>query len=128
MTGPGGPGGVVDNEGRGMDTATVTAVATTITAGVSAGANAWQRAREDARGRQLRQLPPGSRLIDFGEHGIVIEVGGSRTAQMITIRVNDDGPRLTANSLPTVVTWPRRAQGWLPCGPSSSISLTLSTC
>lgn len=71
-----------------MDTATVTAVATTITAGVSAGANAWlqararqQRAREDARGRQLRQLPPGSRLIDFGEHGIVIEVGGSRTAQ-----------------------------------------------
>ena len=65
-----------------MDPVTFTAVVSTVTA-ASAGASAWlqARAREQARGEQLRELPPGSRVIDLGEHGIVVEVGGERTAQ-----------------------------------------------
>lgn len=42
---------------------------------------AWRRAREQARCDHLRHLPPGSRVVDLGRHGMVIEVGG-----------RDDGP------------------------------------
>jgi preprotein translocase subunit YajC len=62
-----------------MDPVTLTAVVSTVTAAASVGASAWlqarvrqQRAREQARGEQLRELPPGSRVIDLGEHGIVV--------------------------------------------------------
>lgn len=67
-----------------MDPATLTAVVSA----TSACASAWlqarirqRRDREQARGEQLRELPPGSRVIDLGEHGIVVEVGGERAAQ-----------------------------------------------
>ena len=71
-----------------MDPVTLTAVVSTVVAAASAGASAWlqarvrqQRAREQARGAQLRELPPGSRVIDLGKHGIVIEVGSERAGQ-----------------------------------------------
>lgn len=35
------------------------------------------RAREEARRDHLRYLPPGSRLLDLGRHGMVIELGRS---------------------------------------------------
>lgn len=34
-----------------------------------------QRAREEARADHIRNLGPGSRLIDLGENGILIELG-----------------------------------------------------
>jgi preprotein translocase subunit YajC len=71
-----------------MDPVTLIAVVATIVAAASSGGSAWlqarvrrQRAREQARGAQLRELPPGSRVIDLGEHGIVIDVGGGRAVQ-----------------------------------------------
>lgn len=65
-----------------MDATTVTAAACALTGAVTTMAGAWlrarsqrQRAREKSRRDHLRDLPPGSRIIDLGEHGIVIEVG-----------------------------------------------------
>jgi hypothetical protein len=37
---------------------------------------ARHRAREESRYRCLRALPPGSRVVDLGEHGMLIDVGG----------------------------------------------------
>jgi hypothetical protein len=37
---------------------------------------AGRRDRERARCDHLRRLPPGSRVVDLGRHGMVIEVGG----------------------------------------------------
>lgn len=48
---------------------------TTITVG---WLKAWvqlRRAREESRRQHVRALPTGSRIIDLGERGIVIEVG-----------------------------------------------------
>ncbi|NUP50219.1 MAG: hypothetical protein HOW97_23355 [Catenulispora sp.] len=55
----------------------VTAAA--LTAGATA-VSGWARmkvqsARENARIEHLRILPPGSRLLDLGENGLLIEVG-----------------------------------------------------
>jgi hypothetical protein len=35
-----------------------------------------RRSREESRRQHLRILPSGSRIIDLGERGIIIEVGG----------------------------------------------------
>lgn len=32
--------------------------------------------REKARRDQLRDLPPGSRIVDLGKHGLIIDIGG----------------------------------------------------
>lgn len=37
---------------------------------------AWRQMREQARCDHIRRLPPGSRVLDLGRHGMVIEVGG----------------------------------------------------
>jgi hypothetical protein len=61
---------------------TVTTVAlATVSGGVTLGMG-WlkarvqqRRAREESRRQHVRMLPAHSRIIDLGEHGIVIEVG-----------------------------------------------------
>lgn len=40
---------------------------------------AGRREREQARCNHLQHLPPGSRVVDLGRHGMVIEVGGQDT-------------------------------------------------
>lgn len=66
-----------------MDPSTVEAVGTAIAAATSAVMRSWalvrvhrQRAWEEAQCDHLHCLPPGSRVIDLGEHRLVIEVGG----------------------------------------------------
>jgi hypothetical protein len=66
-----------------MDAMTVAAAASAITGATAATARAWlhtrmqrQQAREHSRREHLQRLPPGSRVVDLGEHGIVIDVGG----------------------------------------------------
>jgi hypothetical protein len=66
-----------------MDAITVTAAASAMTCAASTVATAWirsrsqlQRVREEARRDHVHGLPPGSRVIDLGGRGIVIEVGG----------------------------------------------------
>lgn len=68
-----------------MDAVIVTAVTATVSAVVGAGATvarAWvqahgrQQARKESGLDRLSDLPLGSRVIDFGRHGMVIEVGG----------------------------------------------------
>jgi hypothetical protein len=34
-----------------------------------------QRVRERARHDEVRSLPPGSRMVDLGRHGLVIDIG-----------------------------------------------------
>ena len=66
-----------------MDAAEWTASVTAAVAAVPVVVRAWsrqaaaqRRAREQARCDHLRHLPPGSRVVDLGRHGMVIEVGG----------------------------------------------------
>jgi len=66
-----------------MDAITVTAAASAVTGAAATVAAAWlrsrsqwQQAREESRRDHLHHLPPGSRVVDLGEHGVVIEVGG----------------------------------------------------
>lgn len=67
-----------------MDAITLSAAAVpAVTGAVTTIATAWLRARsQELRAREESRsvcrpgLPPGSRIIDLGEHGIVIEVGG----------------------------------------------------
>jgi hypothetical protein len=68
-----------------MDAVIVTAVTAAVSAVAGAGATiarAWikargrQRATEESGRDRLSDLPLGSRVIDFGDHGMVIEVGG----------------------------------------------------
>jgi len=79
-----------------MDAITVTA-ASAVTGAVATAAAAWlqarrqrQQAREESRRDHLDHLPPGSRVVDLGEHGVVIEVGGSPAAGA---RNDRDAPR-----------------------------------
>jgi len=67
---------------------TTTAAALVTAAAGTAGAflRAWLRsrvqcrqAREVSRRDHVRCLPPGSRIVDLGERGVIVEVGG-RTA------------------------------------------------
>ena len=75
--------GIMSREGmQYMDAITVTAAASAGMGAATTMAAAWlrarsqrQRAREKTRRDYLRGLPPGSRVIDLGDHGIVIEVG-----------------------------------------------------
>lgn len=67
-----------------MDPATMQALATAVCGAAGVVMAAWvrgraqrHRAREAARRDHLRDLPHGSRVIDLGEHGMVIEVGGA---------------------------------------------------
>lgn len=73
-----------------MDPLTITVLVTTTLSTFAALCGIWlrgrvrrQRSREDSRRDHLRHLPPGSRVIDLGGRGIVIEVGApaSRRAQ-----------------------------------------------
>ncbi|WP_405600370.1 hypothetical protein OG741_21825 [Streptomyces sp. NBC_01410] len=48
---------------------------TTITAGWLKARLQLRRAREESRRQHVRMLPTGSRIIDLGKRGIVIEVG-----------------------------------------------------
>lgn len=55
---------------------------TAVTGAVLALAGSWfrariqrHRAREEARADHVRNLGPGSRLVDLGENGILIEFG-----------------------------------------------------
>lgn len=48
---------------------------TTITAEWLKARLQLRRAREESRRQHVRILPAGSRIIDLGRHGIVIEVG-----------------------------------------------------
>jgi hypothetical protein len=50
------------------------AAATVITAWLRAR-SLRQQAREKSRREYLRSLPGGSRVVDLGDHGVVIEVG-----------------------------------------------------
>jgi len=62
----------------------VTAVAgmlgTLLTAAIR-GRTARALAREAARRDHVRHLRPGSRIIDLGDHGVTIEVGGLPAGQ-----------------------------------------------
>lgn len=67
-----------------VDPVTVAWVISVITGAVGTAVSVWVRgrvqrcrAREEARIEHLHRLPPGSRLIDLGERGLVIEVGGA---------------------------------------------------
>jgi hypothetical protein len=67
-----------------VDPATIQALVTAVCGAAGVVMAAWvrarvqrHRAREAARRDHLRDLPPGSRVIDLGEHGIVIEVGSA---------------------------------------------------
>jgi hypothetical protein len=67
-----------------MDAITVTAAASAVTGAAVTVATAWlrarcqrQQAREESRRDHLHHLPPGSRVVDLGEHGMMIEVGGA---------------------------------------------------
>jgi hypothetical protein len=55
----------------------VVALAPLIGGGITL-AGSWLQGRMARRSLQqhARQLPPGSRVIDLGGHGIVIEIGG----------------------------------------------------
>jgi hypothetical protein len=70
--------------------AAVLGAATTITGTWLRGRVLRQRAREEARRDHLRRLPPGSRLIDLGDRGLVIEVGGQASVSRGSFR--DDTP------------------------------------
>lgn len=60
----------------------VTAVAAAVgTVGLGLRLRAWERVmqrqvKEAARGERVRNLPQGSRIVEFGDHGMVIDVGG----------------------------------------------------
>ncbi len=78
----GGPGG-----GEGVCVMEPTAIGVLVTAVTGAAAallRAWicsrvqrQQAREASRRDHVRCLPPGSRIVDWGERGMMIEVGSA---------------------------------------------------
>jgi len=53
----------------------VTVAATSITTALLRARSQRQLAREASRQNCLRELPPGSHVIDLGEHGMIIYVG-----------------------------------------------------
>ncbi|MEU6555359.1 hypothetical protein ABZ915_34625 [Streptomyces sp. NPDC046915] len=65
------------------DTTAVVTMAGAVITAITTIAGGWLKARvhlrryrEESRRQHVRILPAGSRIIDLGEHGIVIEVGG----------------------------------------------------
>ncbi|WP_271216606.1 hypothetical protein [Streptosporangium carneum] len=67
-----------------MDYAVLMASATATTGALCGLGGIWlrgriqrHRLREEARRDHVRRLPPGSRLLDLGRHGVIIEVGGA---------------------------------------------------
>lgn len=65
-----------------MDAVTLVAAVPVITSSAVTIARAWMRARgerqrvkECSRQDYIRSLPPGSRIIDLGKNGLVIEMG-----------------------------------------------------
>ncbi|MEU7864216.1 hypothetical protein [Nonomuraea sp. NPDC049141] len=67
-----------------MDYATVAASATAIAGTLCGLGGIWlrgrihrHRLREEARRDHVRKLPPGSRLLDLGRHGMIIDVGST---------------------------------------------------
>lgn len=69
-----------------MEPITIAAVSTVCANTASVLAQAWtwrrtarRRGREAARHQQLRlrSLPAGSRIVDLGEHVLVIDIGGA---------------------------------------------------
>jgi hypothetical protein len=82
MSGPIVPG---RERGRGYINMNVIGVIAAASTGIGAAATViatWlrarslrQQAREKSRRKYLRSLPGGSRVIDLGDHGVVIEVG-----------------------------------------------------
>ncbi|MCX5327849.1 hypothetical protein [Streptomyces sp. NBC_00140] len=58
-----------------MAGAVITAI-TTIASGWLKARVQLRRSREESRQKHVRTLPTGSRIIDLGERGIIIEVGG----------------------------------------------------
>ena len=66
-----------------MDATSVTAVLSALAGSTTTVAAIWlrtrgqqMRAREKARRGELRDLPPGTRVVDLGKHGLIIDVGG----------------------------------------------------
>lgn len=65
-----------------MGVVTVAAAVSAVSGAEATVAVAWlrthsqlRRARERSRHGHLRDLPPGSRVVDLGRHGLVIEIG-----------------------------------------------------
>lgn len=65
-----------------MDAVTVAAAVPALTSAAVTIARAWLRAhgerlrvKERSRQDYVRSLPPGSRIIDLGKNGLVIEMG-----------------------------------------------------
>jgi hypothetical protein len=70
-------------EGDVMVTTTAAALLTAAVGTAGAFLRAWLRsrvqcrqAREASRRDHVRCLPPGSRIVDLGERGVIVEVGG----------------------------------------------------
>jgi hypothetical protein len=61
-----------------MDSTMVLTALAPVLAGLisMAGAYLRERLRRRRLSRDLLALPPGSRVIDLGEHGLVMEIGG----------------------------------------------------
>jgi hypothetical protein len=71
-----------------MDAISATAALSALAGSATTIGTIWLRARgkrlqarDKSRRRALRDLPPGTRIVDLGRHGMVIDVGGqaSRT-------------------------------------------------
>ena len=67
-----------------MDAMTITAALSALAGSATTIATVWlrtrsqeTRARENSRRSQMRELPPGSRIVDLGRRGMVIDVGGT---------------------------------------------------
>jgi hypothetical protein len=65
-----------------MDPVTLGVITGTAAGAATAALRLWvwervavSRAREASRRDHARQLPPGSRIVDLGRHGMVIDVG-----------------------------------------------------
>jgi hypothetical protein len=66
-----------------MDAISSAAVLSALAGSATTIATVWLRARgqrlqarDEPRRSQLCDLPPGSRIVDFGRHGTVIDIGG----------------------------------------------------
>lgn len=64
-----------------MDPVTVVAALAPLIGGGITLAGTWLQRRSARRSlhQHVRHLPPGSRVIDLGGHGVVIEIGGGST-------------------------------------------------
>jgi hypothetical protein len=67
-----------------LESTTIAALVTAVTGAAAAFMRAWllsrvqrQKAREASRCDHVRCVPPGSRIVDLGERGMMIEVGSA---------------------------------------------------